>query len=72
GEAVNEIVRLTNSVLKMVYNVQTQGYKPFEFSRVAIGGFVEHADVPVQRMKWTSDCRSRFHNGKETQPVTVL
>lgn len=59
-------------MLKMIYKAQTERYRSFSAFPAAIKDFVEHVDVFLERMAWSSDCRSWFKDGQRTGPVTAL
>ncbi|CAK7200449.1 hypothetical protein SEUCBS139899_003144 [Sporothrix eucalyptigena] len=72
GSAIPIVEHLTKYMLKMVYKIQTEGYKAVVPKKEAIDEFVEHADTFLPRTAWAGKCRSWFKNGKETGPVTGL
>ncbi|CAK7212641.1 hypothetical protein SEUCBS140593_001571 [Sporothrix eucalyptigena] len=72
GSAIPIVEHLTKYMLKMVYKIQTEGYKAVVPKKEAISEFVDHADTFLPRTAWAGKCRSWFKNGKETGPVTGL
>ena len=72
GSAIPIIEHLTKYMLKMVYKMQTEGYRAVAPKQAAIDEFLEHADAFLPRTAWAGKCRSWFKNGKESGPVTGL
>ncbi|EPE02147.1 steroid monooxygenase [Ophiostoma piceae UAMH 11346] len=72
GSAIPIVEHLTKYMLKIVYKMQTEGYRAVAPNQAAIDEFVEHADAFLPRTAWAGKCRSWFKNGKESGPVTGL
>lgn len=49
---------------RAVEKIQTQGVKSVSPTREAVNDFQEHKDAIMEKMVWTSPCRSWYKNGK--------
>lgn len=69
GSAIPTIEAVTKYMLRMVWKVQTEGYKAIRPSTEAVTDFIEHNDTFHKKTIWGTKCRSWLKGGQEDGKV---
>ncbi|KAK0757040.1 hypothetical protein N5P37_010566 [Trichoderma harzianum] len=64
GSLVACLEQTLKYAFRAVEKIQTQGVKSVSPTREAVNDFQEHKDAIMEKMVWTSPCRSWYKNGK--------
>lgn len=68
GSALPSIEHLTKYLFRLLYKMQTQGYKSVEPLPEAVDDFIRHSDKFMERTVWAGECRSWMKGGKLDGP----
>jgi hypothetical protein len=72
GSALPSIEHFTKYVIKLLYKVQTEGYRSVVPTQKALDDFISHADTFLTRTVWNAKCRSWLKGGKEKQFLSTV